>query len=326
MPERSQYTNRVESERPRRERDSSHDRERSRYEGREWERERNGDHGKRERRERSSGNDISGREKDYYERQRDTTSFSSNDPTDHRSSHLQEYSEQYTDGSRSPSDQHYEHREAVYNLRYILTSRGLCQIIELVLNLLIIICAGVPYSNSGGYRDLASYGGIYQYYFGGANAFAGAEADRVKELDQLFHQLKLPPYIFSMACGGALMTYACVMLALGVLRVTYRWPPVLLAETLLNLLIGLGYIPALVFYFIKIKATYDNPICKEREQLYKSKGHQGFECQYNGADIAVGLFGILGVIVFPFGALFAIRAFRAVRETKKQKAEEGINL
>ena len=94
MPERSQYTNRVESERPRRERDSSHDRERSRYEGREWERERNGDHGKRERRERSSGNDISGREKDYYERQRDTTSFSSNDPTDHRSSHLQEYSEQ----------------------------------------------------------------------------------------------------------------------------------------------------------------------------------------------------------------------------------------
>lgn len=203
---------------------------------------------------------------------------------------------------------------------------GLCQLMELFVNLLIVICAGVPYSNNGGYRDLASLGGIYYYHFGGAGAFTGADADRVKELDQLFHQLKRPPYIFTMACGGVLMIYACAMLALGIFRVPYRWPPVLLGEALLNLLIGLGYIPALAFYFIKLQETYNDPICKEREQMYKSKGHKGFECQFHGADIAGGLFGVMGVFVFIFGAVFAVRAFKSVRELKKLRAYEDNNL
>ncbi|XP_020322173.2 MARVEL domain-containing protein 3-like [Oncorhynchus kisutch] len=69
----------------------------------------------------------------------------------------------------------------------------------------------------------------------------------------------------------------------------------LLGEALVNLLIGLGYIPALVFYFIKLQETYDKPICTEKEVLYKSKGHQGFACALNGADIAGGLFEVLGV-------------------------------
>lgn len=119
---------------------------------------------------------------------------------------------------------------------------------EVFVNLLVVICSGVSYSNSGGYRDLASLGGLYQYYYGGAQAFTGADADRVKELDKLFHQLKLPPYIFSMACGGALMVYACIILALRVLRVPYRLPPVLLGEALVSFLIGLGYIPALLLH------------------------------------------------------------------------------
>ncbi|XP_039983917.1 MARVEL domain-containing protein 3 isoform X2 [Xiphias gladius] len=199
---------------------------------------------------------------------------------------------------------------------------GLCQLMELFVNLLIIICAGVPYSNNGGYRDLASLGGLYYYHYGGANAFTGADADRVKDLDQLFHQLKRPPYIFTMACSGVLMIYACAMLALGIFRVPYRWPPVLLGEALLNFLIGLGYIPALAFYLIKLQETYNNPICKEREQMYKSKGHKGFDCQFNGADIAGALFGVLAVFVFIFGAVLAVRAFRSVRELKKQRANE----
>ncbi|KAM8894117.1 MARVEL domain-containing protein 3 isoform 2-T3 [Spinachia spinachia] len=195
--------------------------------------------------------------------------------------------------------EHYEqqHKQTLYNLRYILTSRGLCQLMELFVNLLVVICAGVPYSNNGGYRDLASLGGIYYYHFGGANAFLGADADRVKDLDRRFHQLKRPP-------------------------VPYRWPPVLLGEALLNLLIGLGYIPALAFFFIKLQETYNDAICTEREQMYKSKGHKGFECQFHGADIAVGLFGVLGVFVFIFGAVLAIRAFRSVRELKKQRTDE----
>ncbi|XP_044063077.1 MARVEL domain-containing protein 3 isoform X2 [Siniperca chuatsi] len=261
-------------------------------------------------------------------RQRDVTTASHMEPPD--------YTDHDHEGpsrlSRVTSVYHSEgeyyerqHGQALYNLRYILTSRGLCQLMELFVNLLIVICAGVPYSNNGGYRDLASLGGLYYYQFGGANAFTGADADRVKELDLLFHQLKRPPYAFTMACGGVLMIYVCAMLALGIFRVPYRWPPVLLGEALLNFLIGLGYIPALAFYFIKLQETYSDPICEEREKMYKSKGHNGFECQFHGADIAGGLFGVLGVFVFIFGAVLAVRAFRSVRELKKQRTNEDNN-
>uniref|UniRef100_UPI0037E878D6 MARVEL domain-containing protein 3 n=1 Tax=Semicossyphus pulcher TaxID=241346 RepID=UPI0037E878D6 len=275
--------------------------------------------------ERSSAGDRRAKQK----RQRDVTGASHEESHAYRDHDHEGPSRLSRDTSMYHSEGEYyeqQHKPALYNLRYILTSRGICQLMELFLNLLIVICAGVPHSNNGGYRDLASLGGIYYYHFGGANAFTGADADRVKELDRLFHQLKRPPYVFTMACGGVLMIYACAMLALGVFRVPYRWPPVLLGEALLNFLIGLGYIPALAFYFIKLKETYDNPICKEREQMYKSKGHKGFECQYHGADIAGGLFGVLGVFLFIFGAVLAVRAFRSVRELKKQRTNEDNNL
>ncbi|XP_015239693.1 PREDICTED: MARVEL domain-containing protein 3-like [Cyprinodon variegatus] len=219
-----------------------------------------------------------------------------------------------------------KHRQALYNLRYALTTRGICQLMEVALNLFIIICAGVPYSNNGGYRDLASFGGIYHYYFGGANAFTGADSNRVQELDRLFNQLKRPPYAFALACGVILMIYALVMFALGIFRVPYRRPPMLLVEAIVNFLISLGYVAGLVIYFVKIQETYQNPICQEREQMYKSKGHNGFECRFNGADIAGGLFGVAGIFVFIFGGVLAVRAYRSMQELKTGITNEDNHL
>ncbi|XP_060796788.1 MARVEL domain-containing protein 3 [Neoarius graeffei] len=210
-------------------------------------------------------------------------------------------------------------KDALYNLRYIPTARGLGQIMQFFVNLLIVICAGVPYSDKGRYRDLASLGNLYYYYYGGAQAFTTQEAQKVNELSDLFYKLKIPPYIYSMACGGALMVYALVMLALGVFRVPYRYPVVLLVEAVLDGLISLGYIPALAFYFIRLKETYSNPICKQREEMYKSKGINGYECSMSGTDIAGGFFGVMGIFVFMLSAVLAVRAFRAVRRMKQQR-------
>ncbi|KAF4082817.1 hypothetical protein AMELA_G00132580 [Ameiurus melas] len=216
--------------------------------------------------------------------------------------------------------------EALYNLKYIPTARGLCQLMQFLVNLLIVICAGVPYSNNGRYQDVAGMGGLYYYYYGGAQAFTAQEAAKVNELADLLYKLKLPPYIFTMACGGALMVYALVMLALGVLRVPYRCPAVLLPEALLDALISLGYIPAVAFYFIKLKETYSNPICSEREIMYTSKGIKGYECGLSGTDIAGGFFGVMGVFVFMLSAVFTVRAFRAVRQMKQQREAEDNHL
>lgn len=330
MPERGRHNQRSDAYTEHKSRDHQHhphNEDRSVYEGRghnrrpveEEERGPAGDRRPRDNRQRDN------RQRD--DRQRDGTSSPHKQPPDHRDhdregpSRLSRETLEYQPEREYYEPQH-QHKQALHNWRYILTGRGLCQLMEVFVNLLIVICAGIPHSNNGGYRDLASLGGIYYYHFGGANAFTGADADRIKELDRQFHQLKRPPYVFAMACGGILMIYACVMLALGFFRVPFRWPAVLLGEALVNSLIGLGYIPALAFYLIKLQDTYNNPICTEREQMYKSKGHKGFECRYHGADIAGALFAVLGVLVFIFGAVLAIRAFRSVRELKKQRTNE----
>ncbi|KAK7175835.1 hypothetical protein R3I93_000178 [Phoxinus phoxinus] len=239
--------------------------------------------------------------------------------------HSQRVPSSYTETlpSEYEDSQSYHHTGALYTLKYITTGRGICQAMEFFLSLLIVICAGVNHSNSGRYRDIASLGGLYQYYYGGANAFTGAEAQKVQQLDDQFYRLKLPPYVYSMACGGALMLYAGAMLALGVFRMPYRFPLLLLAEALLDALIGLGFIPALAFYFIKLQEIYSDSVCKEREAMYSSKGHRGFECNLNGADIAGGLFGVLGIIIFPMSAVLAIRAFRSVRKMKQRPTEDN---
>ncbi|XP_060924453.1 MARVEL domain-containing protein 3 [Limanda limanda] len=317
MPERGRHKQRSDEYRSR-ERDHSHDGDHHPP---------SGDRGRNQKPRDTDNRGSAGDRRPQQNRQRDMTSAPHKEPPAYRDhSHGREtpstlYRETPVPHSEEESYEP-QHRRALYNLKYILTSRGLCQLMEVFVNLLLVICAGVSHSNNGGYRDLASLGGVYYYHFGGANAFTGADADRVKELDRLFHQLKLPPYVFTMACGGCLMVYACIMLGLGIFRVPYRFPPVLLGEALLNFLIGLGYIPALAFYFIKLQETYNNPICTEREQMYKSKGHKGFECKFHGADIAGGLFGVVGVFVFIFGAVLAIRAFRSVRELKKQRTNE----
>ncbi|XP_058256391.1 MARVEL domain-containing protein 3 [Hemibagrus wyckioides] len=254
-----------------------------------------------------------------YRRDRGTESYMEDRSTDYG----------YEDRTRNYREQEvftpYESakEEPVYNLKYIPTSRGLCQAAQFVVNLLIVICAGVPYSNKGRYQDIANLGGLYYYYYGGAQAFTPQEVTKVNELDDLFYNLKLPPYIYSMACGGALMVYALIMLALGVFRVTYHFPVVLLPEAVLDALISLGYIPAVAFYFIKVKETYSNPICKQREEMYMTKGYKGYECGLSGTDVAVGFFGVAGAIVFMLSAVFAVRAFRAVRRMKQQREAEN---
>ncbi|XP_066503257.1 MARVEL domain-containing protein 3 [Hoplias malabaricus] len=285
------------------------------HERRDWNRGREY-HSDKYREERSTGDDEE-RERKPRDKQRGT--YMHTNPPDYENTYNHRHQGAYTESSADETT----HREALYNLKYIPTSRGICQIMEFFLNMLIIICAGVPYSNTGQYKDLASLGGIYYYYFGGAQSFTEKEAAKVKQLDELFYQLKLPPYIFSMACGGALMVYSLAMLALGLFRVPYRWPLVLLAEAVIDGLISLGYIPAVAFYFIKLQEIYSNAICKEREDMYKSKGLSSSECSLSGTDVAGGLFGVLGTILFLISAVLAVRAFRAVRKLKQQREAEN---
>ncbi|XP_069822239.1 MARVEL domain-containing protein 3 isoform X1 [Dendropsophus ebraccatus] len=206
-----------------------------------------------------------------------------------------------------------------HKCKYLCTGRACCQLVEVLLNLLILICCSVSYNSTGGYTGITNLGGIYYYQFGGAySGFSGADGQKAQELDVEFYNLKLPTVTASMAFGGALMAFSCLMVLLGVLRVPWHWPIWLLVECILDVAIAVGYVPALYFYFRHLQDAYNSQVCKNRETLYSSKGYQGFTCAFHGGDIASALFACMAIIVFFMSAFFAIKGFQTVRRHKKK--------
>ncbi|KFO11944.1 MARVEL domain-containing protein 3, partial [Balearica regulorum gibbericeps] len=178
------------------------------------------------------------------------------------------------------------------------------------------------YGSTGGYTGLPSLGGIYYYQYGGAySGFSGADGEKAQQLDQRFYLLKLPIARAAMAVGGCLLVFCCVLILVGVLQLPQHFPAWLLLECILNIAIAIGMVPALYYFFHFLLGVYNSSVCKEREQLYHSKGYQGFRCSLHGAEIAAGLSGCVAAMAYLLSAGLAVRGYRAVDKLKQKPVQ-----
>ncbi|XP_056356827.1 MARVEL domain-containing protein 3 isoform X2 [Oenanthe melanoleuca] len=96
---------------------------------------------------------------------------------------------------------------------YLRTGRACCQMVEVLLAALILVCSSVSCGSAGGYTGLPALGGIYYYQYGGAySGFSGAEGELAQQLDQRFYLLKLPIARAAMAVAGCLLVFPCVLI------------------------------------------------------------------------------------------------------------------
>lgn len=187
---------------------------------------------------------------------------------------------------------------------------------------LLLVCGSVSYGSTGGYTGVASLGGIHYYQYGGAySGFGGADGEKARQLDQRFHLLKLPIARAAMAVGGSLTVFSCLLILFGVLRVPWHFPAWLLLECTLDAVVGIGLVPALYYFFHHLLEVYNSSVCKEREQLYQSKGYQGFRCSLHGAEIAAGLLGCTAVMAYLLSAGLAVKGYRTVRKLKQKPVQ-----
>ncbi|XP_054054258.1 MARVEL domain-containing protein 3 isoform X1 [Rissa tridactyla] len=206
--------------------------------------------------------------------------------------------------------------------RYLRTARACCQVVEALLAVLILVCSSVSYGSTGGYTGLPALGGIYYYHYGGAySGFNAADGEKAQQLDQRFHLLKLPVARAAMAAGGSLLVLSCVLILVGALRLPWHFPAWLLLECVLDAVIAIGLVPAVYYFFHFLLGVYNSSVCKEREQLYQSKGYRGFGCSLHGAEIAAGLWGCMAVVAFLLSAGLAGRGYRTVHKLKQKPAE-----
>ncbi|KGL87242.1 MARVEL domain-containing protein 3, partial [Charadrius vociferus] len=187
---------------------------------------------------------------------------------------------------------------------------------------LILVCSSVSYGSTGGYTGLPGLGGIYYYHYGGAySGFSGADGEKAQQLDQRFYLLKLPIARAAMAVGGSLLVFSCVLILVGVLGLPWRFPAWLILECILDVAVAIGMVPTLYYFFHFLLGVYNSSVCKEREQLYQSKGYQGFRCSLHGAEIAAGLWGSVAVVAYLVSAGLAVRGYRTVRKLKQKPVE-----
>ncbi|XP_061863157.1 MARVEL domain-containing protein 3 [Colius striatus] len=206
--------------------------------------------------------------------------------------------------------------------RYLRTGRGCCRVVQALLAVLILTCGSVSCGSPGGYTGLPGLGGIYYYQYGGAySGFSGTDGAKAQHLDQRFYLLKLPIGRAAVAVGGGLLALSCVLMVVGVLRVPWHFPAWLLIECILDIVIAVGIVPALYYFFHFLLGAYNSSVCKEREQLYQSKGYQGFSCSLHGAEIAAGLSGCTAVAAYLLSAGLAGRGYRTVRKLKQQPGQ-----
>ncbi|NWR02462.1 MALD3 protein, partial [Paradoxornis webbianus] len=202
---------------------------------------------------------------------------------------------------------------------YLRTGRACCQMVEVLLAALILVCSSVSCGSAGGYTGLPALGGIYYYQYGGAySGFSGADGERAQQLDQRFYLLKLPIARAAMAVGGGLLVFPCVLILVGVLRVPWHFPAWLLIECTLYIVIAVGTVPALYYFLHSLLNVYNSSVCKEREQLYQSKGYQGFWCSLHGAEIAAGLLCCMAAMAYLLSAGLAVRDYRTIHEQKRK--------
>ncbi|NXG09452.1 MALD3 protein, partial [Sakesphorus luctuosus] len=206
--------------------------------------------------------------------------------------------------------------------RYLCTARGCCHMVQVLLAALLLVCSSVSGGPAGGYTGLPALGGIYYYHYGGAySGFSGAEGERAQQLDQHFYLLKLPIAKAAMAAGGCFLVFSCILILIGVLRVSWRFPAWLLIECTLDIAIAVGTVPALYYFLHSLMGVYNSSVCKEREQLYQSKGYRGFWCSLHGAEVAAGLLGCMATVAYLSSAVLAVRGYRTVHQQKQKPGQ-----
>ncbi|KFQ68243.1 MARVEL domain-containing protein 3, partial [Phaethon lepturus] len=156
---------------------------------------------------------------------------------------------------------------------------------------------------------------------GAYSGFSGTDGEKAQQLDQRFYLLKLPIARAAMAVGGCLLVLSCVLILVGVLRLPWHFPAWLVVECILDIVIAIGIVPALYYFFHFLLGVYNSSVCKEREQLYESKGYQGFRCSLHGAEIAAGLLGCIAVTAYLLSAGLAVRGYRTVHKLKQKPTQ-----
>ncbi|XP_056381838.1 MARVEL domain-containing protein 3 isoform X2 [Hyla sarda] len=193
-----------------------------------------------------------------------------------------------------------------HKCKYLCTGRGVLQMLEVILNILVLICVVASHFTLSGFSAGMASGG----FGGGYYPFEGQELQEVRQLDQEFTLLRAP-----LVYGGLTMclltgTMTLAILAHGsrrLLDLSKKW---LLIEATFSAVASLGYgaaVGVFLHFALQINST---DVCKRRERLYGRNGLTWMNCYLAGTDGGAATFAILLIILYAVSVVLAARAYK----------------
>ncbi|XP_032833875.2 MARVEL domain-containing protein 3-like [Petromyzon marinus] len=207
-------------------------------------------------------------------------------------------------------------------LQYVCSPRGLLQLAEALLALLVLVCVASSQAVLAGYSTLGpglGYGS--SELSGGYSGFEGAELQRVHDLDAAFTLLRAPALY-----GGVAFSLVAAVVTIGVMLAVARtekrpdrsaFVRLLWVELFIDALGSAAFIAGVALYLYQVLEVNKSDTCKQREQLYISRGYTWMTCTLAGTDAAVAVFGLIAACCYLAGAVLCCIGLTKVRKCRQ---------
>uniref|UniRef100_A0A8C8SR69 MARVEL domain-containing protein n=1 Tax=Pelusios castaneus TaxID=367368 RepID=A0A8C8SR69_9SAUR len=200
----------------------------------------------------------------------------------------------------------------------ICSRRGVLKFVEITVSILVLICVGASQAAIAGYSSMGGLGmgsfNLDSFY----SPFEGSELQEVRDLDMQYSQMRAPCVYGGVAFSLTLAALTLLFLVAGAKPIRRLSVRMLIAECAFNMLACLGYIAAVGLYLHYIIQVNSTETCKKRERLYARRGYTWMNCEVQGGDAAVGLFGIVAACLYFPSAIICALTIRNVRDFRSQ--------
>ncbi|XP_067853060.1 MARVEL domain-containing protein 3-like isoform X1 [Heptranchias perlo] len=212
---------------------------------------------------------------------------------------------------------------------YLCSRRGLLQMFEIILNLVVLICAAATQSASAGFDSIGGFGSAYYYNMGYANSgFLNHEIQQVGQLDVQYNQMKSATVYCAVGLSVLLFAFALAFLVVGCVIQHNRssmqhsvFSKLLIVECAVKILAAVAYIIGVALYLHFIHKINSTDMCKERESLYNRHGYSSVKCAILGTEVAVSIFAVMLIIVYIASVVFGVLAYREIQAAQPENTK-----
>ncbi|XP_067906083.1 MARVEL domain-containing protein 3 isoform X2 [Heterodontus francisci] len=206
---------------------------------------------------------------------------------------------------------------------YLCSRRGILQFSEIITNLMVLICVAASQAAISGYTSMGGLGAGAFSIDSAYSPFQGTELQQVRDLDMQYSQMRSPGVYTGVTFSIAIGSLTLLFLVGGSKPLHRLSSKLIMAEFVFNILACVGYIVGVGLYLHLIISVNSTEVCRLRNRLYARHGYTFMNCDVQGGDAAVALFGLISACLYCASAVLSVLTLRTLKKIAKDIYESN---